>query len=137
MGVTFKDSPNHVLEMGADYTELSHVTILAPPSTSSKIPVNGTYGPSHNTDGVDVHGTPFYIHDCHIDTGDDNVAVHASHVLVENCYFGHGHGASIGSCGSSTALENITFRNIIFKNTEAGAKIKTRAGSKNAYIRDV
>jgi polygalacturonase len=135
--ITFKDSPNHVLEMFSDYTELSHVTVLNPPSDSDKVPVNGTYGPSHNTDAVDVHGTPFYIHDCHFDTGDDNVAVHASHLLVENTYFGHGHGASIGSCGSDTALENITFRNMVFNNTEAGAKIKTHAGAKGAYVRNV
>merc|ERR1711920_1040375 len=117
MDVTFKDSPNHVLELHSDYTELSRVTVLSPPSESSTIPVNGTFGPSHNTGAVDVHGTPFYIHDCHFDTGDDNVAVHASHLLVENCYFGHGHGASIGSVGSDAALENITFRNIFFNQT--------------------
>ena len=29
--------------------------------------------------------------------GDDNVAVHANDTLVENSYFGSGHGASIGS----------------------------------------
>merc|ERR1719337_316250 len=116
---------------------MSHVSVLNPPSDTDKVAVNGTYGKSHNTDAVDVHGTPFYIQGCHFDTGDDNVAVHASHVLVEDSYFGHGHGASIGSCGSNTALENITFRNIVFDNTEAGAKIKTIAGSKNAYIRNV
>jgi len=137
MDVTFKDSPNHVLEMGSDYTEMSHVSVLNPPSTSATVPVNGTYGPSHNTDAVDVHGTPFYIHHCHFDTGDDNVAVHASHLLVEHTYFGHGHGASIGSCGSGTALENITFRNMVFNNTEAGAKIKTHAGAKKSYVRNV
>ncbi len=46
--------------------------ILAPPS-----PV------SHNTDGVDIHGAPFHIHDCHIDTGDDNIAAHANDSLIE------------------------------------------------------
>jgi len=137
MDVTFKDSPNHVLEMGSDYTEMSHVSVLNPPSESDNIPVNGTYGPSHNTDGVDVHGSPFYIHHCHFDTGDDNIAVHASHLLVEYTYFGHGHGASIGSCGNKTALENITFRYLEFHNTGAGAKIKTHAGATNAYVRNV
>ena len=126
-GVTWKDSPDHVLEMYSDYTEIDHVTVLAPPSESED-EVAGTKGPSHNTDAVDVHGTPFYIHDCHFDTGDDNVAVHASHLLVENCYFGHGHGTSIGSCDSDTALENITFRNIVFNQTTAAMRIKTRPG---------
>jgi len=133
--VTWKDSPDHVLEMYSDYTEIDHVTVLAPPS-ETEVAVAGTSGPSHNTDAVDVHGTPFYIHDCHFDTGDDNVAVHASHLLVENCYFGHGHGTSIGSCDSDTALENITFRNIVFNSTTAAMRIKTRPGAKNAYVRD-
>ena len=99
--LVFKDSPNHVLELYADFTELSHVTVYAPPSTSSSIKVNGTKGPSHNTDAVDVHGSPFYVHDCHFDTGDDNIAAHSNDTLVEDCYFGHGHGASIGSIGTA------------------------------------
>ena len=31
-GVTWKDSPDHVLEMYSDFTEIDHVTVLAPPS---------------------------------------------------------------------------------------------------------
>ena len=134
-GVTFKDSPNHNLKMGG-YTELDHVTVLAPPGGSSTASTNGTKGPSHNTDAVDVHGTPFYVHDCHFDVGDDNVAVHASDVLVEDCYFGHGHGASIGSLGSGVQLRNITFRNIVFNRTGTAMRIKTDAGAKHSYVHD-
>mmetsp|Transcript_9362 Transcript_9362/g.24172 ORF Transcript_9362/g.24172 Transcript_9362/m.24172 type:complete len:480 (+) Transcript_9362:101-1540(+) len=134
MDVTWKDSPNHVLELYADFTELAFVTVLNPPSETDDVQVNGTYGPSHNTDAVDVHGTPFYIHDCHFDTGDDNVAVHASDLLVEDCYFGHGHGASIGSIKDGQ-LENITFRNIIFNRTTAAAKIKTHPKG-TGYVRN-
>merc|ERR1711865_608905 len=47
-----------------------------------------------------------------------------------------GHGTSIGSCDSDTALENITFRNIVFNSTTAAMRIKTRPGAKNAYVRD-
>merc|ERR1711865_1318578 len=121
--------------LSVEDSEIDHVTVLAPPS-ETEVAVAGTSGPSHNTDAVDVHGTPFYIHDCHFDTGDDNVAVHASHLLVENCYFGHGHGTSIGSCDSDTALENITFRNIVFNSTTAAMRIKTRPGAKRSYVRD-
>merc|ERR1719231_1525893 len=66
-GLTFRNSPNHVLEMGCDNTEIDSVTVLNPPSDSN-IKVNGTEGPSHNTDAVDVHGSPFFIHHCHFDT---------------------------------------------------------------------
>ena len=123
--VTFKDSPNHVLELYSDWTELAGVTVLAPPS-DSKVPVNGTVGPSHNTDAVDVHGSPFYIHHCRFDNGDDNVAVHGNDLLVEDCYFGHGHGASIGSI-SDEDIRNVTFRNIVFNRTTTAVRIKTRS----------
>lgn len=134
-GVTFKDSPNHNLVMYCDYTEVDHVTILAPASSGGSL--DGTPGPSHNTDGVDVYGSPAYIHDCHIDTGDDNVAVHGSDLLVENSYMGHGHGLSIGSVHSNAGVQNITFRNLIMNRTDNCAGIKTDAGAKNCYLRDV
>jgi hypothetical protein len=133
--ITWKDSPNHVLEMYSDFTEMSGVNVFAPPSTSSTIAVNGTYGPSHNTDAVDVHGSPFYIHHCHFDTGDDNIAAHANDTLVEDCVFGHGHGASIGSIGTAH-LSNITFRNIVFNNTGQAVKIKTDSGG-SGYVRNI
>ena len=43
--------------------------------------------------------------------------------LVENCRFGTGHGASIGSLCDHW-LQNITFRNIVFDGTTSGARIK-------------
>jgi polygalacturonase len=50
--ITFRNGPNHVLELFADHAELDSVRVLNPPSPQS-----------HNTDAVDVHGQPFYIHD--------------------------------------------------------------------------
>jgi polygalacturonase len=120
----FLNSPAHVLELYSDFTELSHVQVKSPLESA-------------NTDAVDVHGTPFYIHDCHFDTGDDNIAVHASHLLVENCHFGHGHGTSIGSCGSDDFIENVTFRNCDYTETTQAARIKTITGAKKTIIRDV
>jgi polygalacturonase len=95
--LTFRDSPNHQLEIYASPAEISGVTILAPASTA---PV-----PSHNTDGIDIHGDNFWVHDSLISTGDDNVAIHASNVRVSDCTFGTGHGASIGSLGGAIALQ--------------------------------
>ena len=141
-GPTFTRNPNHVLELGCDNCELSHISVLNPPSTGDCEKKNTC---SHNTDAVDVHGTPFYIHNVNFTTGkthslgratcsggrelqaavkacvqhkrvssgrtplearlrcpnipavplragDDNVAVHANHTLVEDSYFGTGHG---------------------------------------------
>merc|ERR1719245_2763083 len=115
--ITVKDCPNHCLELYANDCEVDGISILNPPSKDVKTE-------SHNTDGIDVHGSPFYIHDSYISTGDDNVAVHANHTLVENCHFGTGHGASIGSLGGGW-YKNITFNNIQFNGTTAGVRIKT------------
>ncbi|KAJ9460432.1 Polygalacturonase [Diplonema papillatum] len=130
---TLLNPPNHCLEMYTAYTELDNVTVLAPPS-GDPTPSNPT--PSHNTDAVDVHGTPFYIHDCYFSTGDDNIAVHANDTLVQNCVFGTGHGASIGSL-SSGVFRNITFDNIVFKNTTSGVRIKTDNAATAGLVTDV
>jgi len=119
-GITVKNCPNHCLEMYVNQGEVAGVTITNPPST-------GTSNPSHNTDGIDVHGQPFYIHDCHISTGDDNVAQHTNDTLVENCVFGDGHGASIGSI-CDEYVQNVTFNKITFNKTTAAIRIKTDQG---------
>ena len=136
-GVTFKDSPNHNLVMYCDHTEVDHVKILAPPSCEGCPGLDGTAGPSHNTDGVDIYGSPAYIHHCHIDVGDDNVAVHGRDLLVEDSYIGHGHGLSIGSVHSNAGVQNITFRNLVMNRTDNCAGIKTDAGSKNCHLSNV
>ena len=117
----YLDAPNHVLELYCDNCELSGVRVLSPPSTGSCEKDNTC---SHNTDALDVHGSPFYVHDVNFTTGDDNVAMHANGTLVEDSYFGTGHGASIGSLCNDW-LTNITVRNVTFRGTTAGARIKS------------
>jgi hypothetical protein len=115
--VTFVDSPNHNLELYASPQEVFNATVLAP--DSANVPV-----PSHNTDGIDVHGSPALIHECHISVGDDHVAMHANDTLVERCRFGTGHGASIGSLGADTFLQNITVRDSSFDGAATAMRIK-------------
>ena len=140
---TATDGGDHTIELGADDVEVAHMEIVM--DWTKALPpglLGGIMAP--NTDGIDVHGTPFYVHHTHIDVGDDNVAVHASDVLVEDCHFGgdavgapHGHGASIGSVGGGAKLQNITFRRIFFENTHVGPNIKIHGDATNGYVRDV
>lgn len=118
----YLDSPNHVLELGCSFCELARVKVLAPPSTGSQCERHNTC--SHNTDAVDIHGSPFFVHNVNFTTGDDNIAAHANDTIVEDSYFGTGHGASIGSL-CDDYLTNITFRNIEFRGTTSGARIKS------------
>jgi polygalacturonase len=142
---TATDGGDHTIELGADDVEVAHMEIVM--DWTKALPpglLGGIMAP--NTDGIDVHGTPFYVHHTHIDVGDDNVAVHASDVLVEDCHFGgdavghgevHGHGASIGSIGSGVKLQNITFRRIFFENTHVGPNIKIHGDATDGYVRNV
>ena len=50
--LTFRDSPNHNLELYSSPLEVANVTILAPPST-------GVPNPSHNTDGIGARAKAF------------------------------------------------------------------------------
>lgn len=123
--LTWVNSPNHQLELYANDAEVVDTVITAPADPTS-----------HNTDGIDVHGSPFWIHRTTISTGDDNVAIHASDTLVEDCVFGAGHGASIGSLGGAVALSNITVRNVSFNATTQAIRIKTDEGA-SGYLKDV
>ena len=59
----YVNGPNHILELGCDHCELSGVTVLNPPSTGDCAKTNTC---SHNTDAVDVHGSPFWVHDVNV-----------------------------------------------------------------------
>ncbi len=86
--------------------------------------------PSHNTDGVDFAETNALFQDCVISTGDDNIAIGSSgsvskDIVVTNCFFGYGHGLSIGSY-TSGGVSNLTAINCTFSNTGNGIKIKSQ-----------
>ena len=80
---------------------------------------------SHNTDGVAIWGPYVNIYNCTISNGDDNVVVDADgqYIHVWDCYFGTGHGASIGSFTSN--VKHVWFDNITMNGTTAGIRLKT------------
>lgn len=107
---TYLNSPNHNLQLYAANFEVTSTTILASPPC----PEVGPSVCAHNTDGIDVHAKPAWIHHNFISVGDDNVAMHDNDTLVEDNVFGTGHGASIGSLGGAINLRNITVRRTSF-----------------------
>lgn len=80
---------------------------------------------SHNTDGIAIWGPYVNIYNCTISNGDDNVVVDADgqYIHVWDCYFGTGHGASIGSFTSN--VKHVWFDNITMNGTTAGIRLKT------------
>lgn len=107
----------------ASHATIHDVTISEPASEAGKGKA------SHNTDGVSIWGPFVNIYNCNISNGDDNVVCDddAQYIHVWNCYFGTGHGASIGSFTNN--IKHVWFDNITMNSTTAGIRMKTGINS--------
>lgn len=144
--LTILDSPSfNVVLDGVKGAEVSGVNITSRWYTD---PDSGKLKEPHNTDGIDpMNGAQdIWIHDTFIHNGDDSIAVKAldgdpstctRNVVVENCQFELGHGASIGSVGSG-CVENVIFRQITMAKMDNGCRAKTHtATSGRGRIRNI
>ena len=103
----------------ASNATIHDVTISEPSSEAGKGKA------SHNTDGISIWGPYVNIYNCNISNGDDNIVCDndAQYIHVWNCYFGTGHGASIGSFTNN--IKHVWFDNITMNGTTAGIRMKT------------
>jgi DNA sulfur modification protein DndE len=135
-GVTLKDSPQfHLVPNSCHDVTIEEVTITSPAD-------------SPNTDGIDPTGSSdVLIRRCVIDVGDDNVSFKSNpnegateNVLVTDCTFRHGHGASVGS-NIGGGIRNVTVEHCTFEGTDNGIRIKStrdRGGVvENVTYRDI
>ncbi len=116
-GITLSNSPMyHIVPSGTDML-FENIRIVAPYDAP-------------NTDAIDPSGTRIVIRHCEIDTGDDNVAVHAGSkdVLIEDLTCLHGHGISVGS-GTRAGLAHMIVRRCTFDGTDNGLRIKSYRGN--------
>ncbi len=117
-GITLMNSPMfHVATSGTDHLTVFGLTISAPVSP--------------NTDGVDPAGSHQLVQNCHIAVGDDNVVMKpggsfCSDITVADCYFGIGHGMSVGG-QSNAGLDGMTVKNCYFNGTTSGLRLKADA----------
>jgi polygalacturonase len=125
--ITLQNSPSfHLVPTECEDVVITNVTIKAPSN-------------SPNTDAIDPSMCKnVLITRCHIDVGDDNVAIKSGRFLqgrdfaceditVTDCVFLHGHGMSIGS-ETLGGVRNVTVRNCTFEDTENGIRIKSQRG---------
>jgi len=84
-----------------------------------------------NTDAIDPGPvTNAWIHDCDIDTGDDDIVIKTGghNVLIEDCKIAHGHGISIGS-ETSVGVNHMLVRRCTFDGADNGIRIKSMRGA--------
>src|SRR5438270_10567223 len=119
-GVTLKDSPQfHLVPNRCREVTIEDVKVIAPAD-------------SPNTDGIDPTGSrDVLIRRCFVDVGDDNVSFKSNpnegateNVLVTDCTFRHGHGASVGS-NIGGGIRNVTVEHCTFEDTDNGIRIKS------------
>jgi polygalacturonase len=124
-GIRLINAPKfHFVPTECEDVVVDGVTVLAPEGAA-------------NTDGIDPSNCRnVTITRCHIDVGDDNVAIKSGrkvegrefgceNITITDCVFLHGHGMSIGS-ETVGGVRNVVVKNCRFDGTENGIRIKSR-----------
>lgn len=103
---------------------------------------------SPNTDGIDPDSCKnVRISNCHIDVGDDCIAVKAGteetekrvaceNVTITNCTMVHGHGGIVLGSEMSGDIRHVTISNCVFQGTDRGIRLKSRRG-RGGIVEDI
>lgn len=138
---TISNRPRLIYVNHSDTALFSNITLSNSPSfalafsASNNVTIDGVNitAPSDapNTDAIDPAGSHYLIQNCSLVVGDDNIAIKAGSVLctdivVRNCYFGTGHGLSIGG-QTNVGLDGLTVTDCVFEGTTSGLRMKADA----------
>jgi polygalacturonase len=103
---------------------------------------------SPNTDGIDPESCRnVRISDCHIDVGDDCIAIKAGterspqrvpceNITITNCTMVHGHGGVVIGSEMTGGVRNVVISNCVFEGTDRGIRFKARRG-RGGVVEDV
>ncbi|KAH8104352.1 rhamnogalacturonan-hydrolase [Phellopilus nigrolimitatus] len=89
------------------------------------------------SDGIDVWGANYWIHDVEVTNRDECVTVKSpsNNILVERIWCNQSGGSAIGSLGTETAIEDVLYRNVYTNGGNQMFLIKSNGGS--GYLRNV
>lgn len=137
-GVTLTNSPAWTINpVHCKNVIVDKVTILNPPD-------------SPNTDGINPDSCRnVYISNCHIDVGDDCIAIKAGieteaaklrapceNITITNCTMVRGHGGVVIGSEMSGGVRNVVIANCVFVGTDRGIRIKSRRG-RGGFVEDI
>jgi len=103
---------------------------------------------SPNTDGINPESCRnVRISDCHIDVGDDCIAIKAGtertaervpceNVTITGCTMVHGHGGVVLGSEMSGGIRNVVITGCVFQGTDRGIRLKSRRG-RGGVVEDV
>ncbi|CAI5516668.1 unnamed protein product [Closterium sp. Naga37s-1] len=131
----FSDCRN-LLVSGITYRNPGKIHMKVKTSTGVMIRGVRTLAPwnSPNTDSISISSSSnVVIKDSRLESGDDGVGIvgMTRNVLVQNVTCINGHGISIGSLGAEGALgciQGVTIRDVTFRGSNNGLRIKTYQG---------
>lgn len=135
-GVTLTNSPSWTIN-----------TILCDNVTVNNVTINNP-SDSPNTDGIDPEScSNVHISNCHIDVGDDCIAVKAgtedtkdrvlcTNITISNCTMVHGHGGVVLGSEMSGNITNVVISNCVFEGTDRGIRLKSRRG-RGGVVEDI
>jgi hypothetical protein len=89
------------------------------------------------SDGIDVWGTNYWIHDIEVTNRDECVTVKspANHIQVEQIWCNQSGGSAIGSLGTNTTVQNVLYRNVYTNGGNQIFMIKSNGGS--GFVKNV
>ena len=137
-GLTLTRSPSWTINpVRCHNVTIDKVTIVNPPD-------------SPNTDGINPDScTNVHISNCHIDVGDDCIAIKSGteaedidkrapceNITITNCTMVHGHGGVVIGSEMSGGIRNIVVSNCIFESTDRGIRLKSRRG-RGGVVEDI
>lgn len=135
-GVTLRDSPSWTVHpLLCEDVRITGIRIINPSD-------------SPNTDGINPESCRnVRISDCHIDVGDDCIAIKAGsegsadrvpceNIAITNCTMVHGHGGVVIGSEMSGGVRGVVISNCLFQGTDRGIRIKSRRG-RGGTVEDV
>ncbi|NEE04757.1 glycoside hydrolase family 28 protein [Phytoactinopolyspora halotolerans] len=134
--VTLRDSPSWTVHpLLCDDVTITGIRIVNPHD-------------SPNTDGIDPESCRnVRISDCHIDVGDDCIAIKAGsewapekvpceNIVITGCTMVHGHGGVVIGSEMSGGVRNVVVSGCVFQGTDRGIRLKSRRG-RGGIVEDV